>query len=346
MTTKELLRGLSDLNAEQILEAEAYAARSPRPWVRWVATAACVAVVAAASWQLALRPAETPPPADRGEAENAETDDGVAARPDDGAAAPDGDEVQAEPARTASETLGGVAINMSPSEVTAVLGDDCRVSEPVEWPEYGYRYQVWSYPELRVRFVDMGDGWSVGELMTTEDSAATLSSGIGLDASREEITAAYPDAEIAEQDGVWSAYVPYEDCALWIFDAPDGACIRLAARTPDPEPVGNTLSAETIRVVAADGTEVTLVDKAAKRVGTVLTIMEPEPAENPGEAPGWWLDFGNGTYLAVYGHDDLATVYTGDALDPAAMTEQLTGIYLDLDATLAGALENPTETWE
>ena len=79
---------------------------------------------------------------------------------------------------------------------------------------------------------------------------------------------------------------------------------------------------------------------------TVLTIMEPEPAENPGEAPGWWLDFGNGTYLAVYGHDDLATVYTGDALDPAAMTEQLTGIYLDLDATLAGALENPTETWE
>ena len=124
--------------------------------------------------------------------------------------------------------------------------------------------------------------------------------------------------------------------------------IELGPLTLEPEPLWQSLTAAEIVVHGADGSQVTLIDRAAKNVGTVLTISDPELAEKPGTAPNWWLDFGNGVYLAVYGQGDLATVYTGDHLDTTleTMTEERTGVYLDLDSTLESAMEHPTETWD
>ena len=63
MTSKDFLRGLGALRASQILEADVYEAPRRRPWVKWAAMAACLAIVATAAWQVLPRPtSETAPP--------------------------------------------------------------------------------------------------------------------------------------------------------------------------------------------------------------------------------------------------------------------------------------------
>lgn len=488
MTPKELLKSLGDLDSDLIAEAEAYQAPKTHRWSRWLAVAACVAVAAAISWPLLTRSPETTPPqtvaANPGETivDNPAED----VIPDDCA---EPEETEIEP----FESLGGLALGMTKQQVEAVLGDGYEATEPTQLSD-NYKYFCWYYPEIYVRFVDRGTGWFVEELQAPKGSGLTLSTGISVDSTREEILAAYPDARVAEENGLWSARVRWADGGLWIFqDSEQGSFIRLAAVTwdsadilttesvggltlgmsqqeveailgtgykaeavvelrknfkvvnlcypeaelqfadtgdgwflnrivltldspltlstgigtqsteaeflaaypdartvveagdpysdgiaeqyllvgsedgglrfytdgilygiwlgplvPEPEPVANLLSAETIVVQCADGTEVTLVDKAAKKVSTILTITDPEVVSYPGESPKWWLDLGSGMYLAVYGHDDLATVYSGDHLDTTleTMTLELTGVFSDLDSTLESALENPSETWE
>ena len=492
MTSKEFLRGIGALDSALVEEAETYQAPPARHWGRWVVVAACVAIVAAASWQLLPRlttkTTETPPPQNPVTAPGGDQGEGITIPSDD-------TDDAAELEYSASETLGGVALGMTQEEVEAVLGSDYEATEPREQSE-NYMDLCWYYPDINVRFVDEGAGWSVQELYVRAGSSLTLSTGIGVDSTREEILTAYPDASIAEENGLWSASIQYADSGLWIFlDSKNGNYIRLAtlpqetgsenhlteesiggltlglsremvanilgtgyeasavtklranfqavtwhypgaelrfadtgdgwflnqirlsddstltlatgiginsteaevrAAYPDvqaateedpysespastflycgdvrsglrfyvdfntvyaielgpltlePEPLWQSLTAGEIVVHGADGSQVTLIDKAAKQVGTTLTISDPEPAEKPGSTPKWWLDFGNGVYLAVYGQDDLATVYTGDHLDTTlqTMTEELTGVYLDLDSTLERALENPTETWD
>lgn len=486
MTSKDLLRGIGALDPGLIAEAEAYQAPKVRHWGRWAALAACVAIVAAVSWQVLPKLLTT---------ETAAPQDTVTDNPN-----PTGDDTAVAPTEEADgtktytgESLGGVYLGMTQEEVEAVLGSDYEATEPREQAE-NYRDVCWYYPEINVRFVDEGEGWFVQELVIQGDSAVTLSTGIGLASTREEILAAYPDAKVTEETGYWSAYVPQPGGGLWMtLDGENGNQISLAAvdqtppeilttesigglklgmsqelvastlgtgyeesmetvlrenfrimawnypeaelqfadtgdgfflnkivltmdspltlstgisaqstaaeflaaypeaqtvveagdpysdgvaeqyllvgnengglrfytdgiiygiwlgpLVPEPEPIANLLHAGEIVVHGADGTEVTLIDKAAKKVSTVLTITDPEMASYPGESPKWWLDLDNGYYLAVYGHDDLATVYSGDRLDTtlATMTEELTGVFLDLDSTLQSALENPMETWE
>lgn len=485
MTSKDLLRGIGALDPSLVAEAEAYQAPKSRHWGRWAALAACVAIVAAVSWQVLPKLLTT---------ETAAPQDTVTDNPN-----PTGDDAtsvteQEDGTKTyTGESLGGVYLGMTQAEVEAVLGSDYEATEPREQAE-NYRDICWYYPEINVRFVDEGEGWSVQELVIQGDSAVTLSTGIGLASTREEILAAYPDAKVTEEAGYWSAYVPQPGGGLWMtLDGENGNQISLAAvdqapedilttesigglklgmsqqeveavlgtdyradavielrenfnvvtvsypeaelrfadtgdgfflnkivltmdstlalstgisaqstaaeflsaypeaqtvveagdpysdgvaeqyllvgnengglrfytdgiiygiwlgpLVPEPEPIANLLSSGTIVVQGADGTEVTLIDKAAKKVSTVLTITDPEMASYPGENPKWWLDLGNGYYLAVYGHDDLATVYSGDRLDTTleTMTLELTGVFLDLDSTLESAMQNPTETWE
>lgn len=493
MTSKEFLRGIGALDSALVEEAETYQASPARHWVRWVAVAACIAIAAAVSWKMLPRltteTTETPPPQSPVTTPDRNHGDGASIAPED-------TEDTAATEYPAGETLGGVALGMTQEEVEAVLGSDYDATEPREQAE-NYTDLCWYYPEINVRFVNEGAGWFVQELYVQAGSSLTLSTGIGVDSTREEILAAYPDADIAEDTGLWSAHMQYGDSGLWIFlDAENGTSIRLAALSPEtgatdlltntsiggltlgfsremvenvlgtdyeasavtelrtnfktvtwrypgadlrfadtgdgwflnqislsdgspltlstgigigateadvwmaypdarvateepdpyaesvartflycgdvrsglrfyvdsnsvfaielgpltlePEPLWRSLTAEEIVVQRTDGSQVTLMDKAAKKVGTVLTISDPKPAENPGETPQWWLDFGNGVYLAVYGQGDLATVYTGDHLDTTleTMTEELTGVYLDLGSTLASAMENPTETWE
>lgn len=492
MTSKELLRGIGALDSALVEEAETYQAPPARHWGRWVAVAACAAIVAAVSWKmlprLTTKTAETPPPQPPVTVPSGDQGVGTVIPSDDADDA-------AAPEYAAGETLGGVALGMTQEEVEAVLGSDYDATEPREQSE-NYMDLCWYYPDINVRFVDEGAGWFVQELMIPADSSLTLSTGIGVDSTREEIIAAYPDATVAEEGGLWSASMRYADSGLWIFlDSEAGNYIRLAtlpletgngdlltntsiggltlglsqemvenvlgtdyeasavtelranfktvtwhypgaelrfadtgdgwflnhirlsddstltlstgigvhsteaevwAAYPDvqvaaaedpypespaspflycgdvrgglrfyvelnavyaielgpltlePEPLWQSLTAAEIVVHGADGSQVTLIDRAAKNVGTVLTISDPELAEKPGTAPNWWLDFGNGVYLAVYGQGDLATVYTGDHLDTTleTMTEERTGVYLDLDSTLESAMEHPTETWD
>ena len=111
-----------------------------------------------------------------------------------------------------------------------------------------------------------------------------------------------------------------------------------------------TSNALTVYTPTAEGWQTTeVVERAAKRVCTVLTICEPEPAETHEDALTAWLDLGNGTVVGLYSAD-YAVVYTCegdfDPDDTAALTPHIEGIFYDLDATLAAALENPTETWD
>lgn len=481
MTENDLLRGIGSLDDKLVDEAEAYPAQRVRHWGRWIAAAACVAIVAGVGWKvLPTLTKETKPP------QTVTDPDGT------GSAVTDGPDTEAP----AGETLGGIALGMTQAEVEAILGRDYEATEPRQQAE-NYWDICWYYDGLNIRFVDQGEGWFVQEMVAPAGSTAALSTGITVDSSKEEILAAYPQAEVYEGSGVWSVRISYANSNLWISldeeygnmiqwivrpsllepenpltnesiggltlgmnnqeveailgteyraeavtelrkdfktvvlryddaelqfaDTGDGwflnqislfegstltlstgigmdateAEIRVAYRdvvqlteetdpysesvartflysgTDErglrfyidgdtlyeiqmgplvlvPTPLWQAMASEKIVVQNADGTAVTLVDKAAKSVSTVLTISDPEPAENPGESPKWWLDFGGGVYLAVYGHDDLATVYTGDGLDTtlATMTEEQTGVYLDLDDTLASALANPTETWE
>lgn len=91
-----------------------------------------------------------------------------------------------------------------------------------------------------------------------------------------------------------------------------------------------------------------VTDRAAKRICTILTISEPNPAEQPGDVPTAWLDMGNGTVVGLFSRD-YAVVYSCDGLfDPHSadsLTPHLQGVFLGLDDTLAKVLENPTETW-
>lgn len=488
MTEKDLLRGIGSLDAELVEEAEAYQAPAARHWGRWVAVAACVAIVAGVGWKiLPTLTTETKPPQTTNVTEP-ETDP---TEENTGSVAAD-DEDTKEPV---GETLGGVAIGMTPEEVEAILGSEYESDgERQLWENT--KDLCWYYSEIDVRFVDEGAGWYVQELSISGHSSCTLtlSTGIGVDSTREEILAAYPDAQVTEEEDHWSAYVERTDSALWIFlDTEYGNYIRMATppspsedvletesiggltlgmteqevedvlgsdydsspvtelradiRTvtwryegtelqfvdtgdgwflnkivllesspltlstgigmdateaeireayPDvlqttqdtdpygegvaetylsygdvvsglhffmdgetlyrmelgplewvPDPLWQSMVSVKIAAHGADGALVILKDKAAKTVSTVLTVSDPELAENPGESPLWWLDFGNDVFVAVYGHDDLATVYTGQYLDKtlATMTEEWTGVYLDLDSTLQSALENPTGTW-
>lgn len=502
MTEKDLLRGIGSLDAELVEEAEAYQAPPARHWGRWLAAAACVAIVAGVGWKvLPTLTTETKPPQTTNVTEP-ETD---STEENTGSVAADNEDTE----QTTGETLGGVAIGMTPEEVEAILGSSYEVDAPRQLSE-DYWDLCWYYSGLYVRFADQGEGWYVRELMAPGDSTMTLSTGIGVGSSREEILAAYPDASVSESEGIWSAQVKYEDSSLWIFhDAKNGNYINWIAhqymdneknstwiatssqtepadpltqesiggltlgmteqevedvlgsdydsspvtelradiRTvtwryegtelqladtgdgwflneivllesspltlstgigmdateaeireayPDviqttqdtdpygegvaetylsygdvvsglhffmdgetlyrmelgplewvPDPLWQSMVSVKIAAHGADGSLVILKEKAAKTVSTVLTVSDPELAENPGESPQWWLDFGNDVFVAVYGHDDLATVYTGQYLDKtlATMTEEWTGVYLDLDSTLQSALENPTETW-
>ena len=361
MTSKEFLRGLGNLHARYILEAEAYQVPKIRPWIKWAALAACLAIVVAAAWKLLPRPTPATVP------DGVSTDTTTLPGGDSTEAADQNgdlyDSVEANKAAPAeilvTETIGGLKLGMTEQEIEAILGTGYTVSNSgvVEVTE-DYRVINWFYPEAILGLADTGEGWFLNEIQLLSDSTLTLSTGIGIGSTEAETTAAYPEAEVTEEtpgSGRKILQMGAFENGLWI-SLEDGKVdsIFLGCLAPYPqeavleEPLFASLAADTLTVQRADGSTVELVDRAAKKVSTVLTISEPEPADRPKEAPAWWLDFGNGTYLAVYGHDDLATVYTGDSLDTTleTMADHGTGIYLDLDATLTGAMENPKETWE
>lgn len=229
MTSKEFLRGIGALDSALVEEAETYQAPPARHWGRWVVVAACIAIAAAVSWKMLPRltteTKETPPPQSPVTTPDRNRGDGAAIAPED-------TEDTAATEYPAGETLGGVALGMTQEEVEAVLGSDYDATEPREQAE-NYTDLCWYYPEINVRFVNEGAGWFVQELYVQAGSSLTLSTGIGVDSTREEILAAYPDADVAEDTGLWSAHMQYGDSGLWIFlDAENGTSIRLAALSP------------------------------------------------------------------------------------------------------------------
>ena len=235
MTAKELLWGLSGLHAHQILEADEFKAPRGRRRAGWAALAACVAVAAAVSWQLLPRTEETAPPTEHPVAAPP-TEDGPV--PDAGNQTASTDEFADAAEEPSGESLGGVSLGMTQTEVEAVLGHGYEVSEtdPVVFPEeYRYRSLAWYYPEFQVRFVDRGSGWFVEEIVARQGSDATLSTGVGLGSTQEELLAAYPEAEIHEEDGGWTAYVEFPDSSLWIIQPPaEESFIRLVAMRREP----------------------------------------------------------------------------------------------------------------
>ena len=92
-----------------------------------------------------------------------------------------------------------------------------------------------------------------------------------------------------------------------------------------------------------------VVDKAAKRLTAVLTVSQPEPAEQAGtNVPIAWLDLGSGTAVALFSGDYAIVYHYEGTFHPdgeCALTAHLKGIFPGLEEALLQALENPTETW-
>lgn len=327
MTEKELLRAIGSLDDKLVEEAEAYQAPPARHWGRWVAVAACVAIVAGVGWKnLPTLTTETKPPQTTNVTEP-ETD--PMEENTGSVAADDGDTEQ-----WTGETLGGVAIGMTPEEVETILGSSYEVDTPRQLSE-DYWDLCWYYSGLYVRFADQGEGWYVRELMAPGDSTMTLSTGIGVGSSREEILAAYPDASVSESEGIWSAQVKYEDSSLWIFhDAKNGNYINWIAHQYMENEKNSTWIATSSQTEPADP----LTQESIGGLTLGMTEQEVEDVLGTGYDPSPVTELRSNfrTVTWRYGGTELQFADTGDGwflnqidLFPSSPLTLSTGIGMD-----------------
>ena len=264
-----------------------------------------------------------------------------------------------------TESIGGVTVGMDAEELEQLLGAPETTSNtgPMAFPDGSLRVS-WFYRlgssdsyELVLSMAKTGDGWFVNEIRLSGGDL-TLASGIGIGSEAWRIGKAYDDVTVEQFTGMEDDVTVTDDCYTvgggLRITARDGL-VRHIALGPwlqdPPEEAWETeessllddLSAETVIIRTADGTEVTAVDKAAKGICTVMTVSEPEEVKMVKTTPELWLDFGNGTVAAVYGHDDTASVYITDTDGELLLCME--GRFLGLDSAVAQALKDPNAAW-
>lgn len=380
---RRLLRCITAIDDELVLEADTARFR-PKRWGGLIALAACLALVLAlprlwnpkkmaGGFEYQYTTAPEPPAAN----ETAAPENEKAEGPEQDS---DGTQKWAPAFRCEAilqeETVGGLSIGMNEAEIQAILGQaDLTSNVATNCPDGSVRFS-WFYktgtdPETTndttLSLADLGSGLFLNEVHLRGDSTLALSSGIRIGSSKDAVEQAYPDAVRTQEESVENDVILHQD----IYTVDGGLQIRLTEGICDSIILGPwlvyppdeawemeqdffpyvlTSEAITIHLSSDAGWQtVKAVDKAAKRISTVLTISEPEPGEMPEGMPLKWLDLGSGTVVGLLG-DDYAVVYTcaGD-FDPDSndnLTPHLSGRFEGLDDAVRQATANPTETWE
>lgn len=368
MTSRDIYRCIGGID-DALIEEAAEVKRRPR-WLPIAALAACAALAIAIPLAVhglpgfgasseAPNPAQTPaasePPAAETPAEMPAAEEPAAAE-ESAAEAPaeepakdhsggreDGDPIAA---RILSATLGDLRLGMTSGEVAARIGgpDAYSNSGPVERAD-GLQEICWFYntsgsadvlSDVQLTFVgdDLRDGADaeLSGIRASSPSAWTLDTGVGIGSTRDEVLAAYPDAELDSDtaDGVaadrnWEQfYYRAGDLYLTITLRDEAvASIELGglnadhdpdeAAEPEADPYTftpyETLSGDTVTAYTRTETgweKQTLTGPQAKHLVTCLNISDPEPGETSGDVQ-LWLVFESGGVAALYGADGADT---------------------------------------
>lgn len=244
--------------------------------------------------------------------------------------------------------LGGVMPGMTEDMVQTVLGEPAKVLE-----DSGDGLFRWCYEAMTVAFHSFDR--TVSWVLALDGSGVSLNNGINFSTGQEEVARRYPGAYVTEGDPAVdkhdTRYTVEGDFITLTIETVKGSVTTL--RLEDHRnPLLEALYADEIALYLSTGEGwliVDAVDKAAKRIATILTISEPEPTDMPEGMPTAWLEFGSGAVVGLLG-DDCAVVYSCDGnFDPDSndnLTPHLSGRFEGLDDALTEARLNPTATWE
>lgn len=112
-----------------------------------------------------------------------------------------------------AESLGGLKLEMSAKDVTALLGKPEKMGKDIEWEALGEYVQQWSWPKsgLVAEMVSEKKGGSKRVLMFTAkapwDAAKKTSKGIGIGSTEAEVRAAYGSYEDKEMSKAGSSFI-------------------------------------------------------------------------------------------------------------------------------------------
>ena len=244
--------------------------------------------------------------------------------------------------------LGGIMPGMTEDMVQTVLGEPAKVLE-----DSGDGLFRWCYEAMTVAFHSFDR--TVSWVLALDGSGVSLNNGINFSTGQEEVARRYPGAYVTEGDPAVdkhdTRYTVEGDFITLTIETVKGSVTTL--RLEDHRnPLLEALYADEIALAGGQVEGwliVDAVDKAAKRIATILTISEPEPTDMPEGMPTAWLEFGSGAVVGLLG-DDCAVVYSCDGpFDPDSndnLTPHLSGRFEGLDDALKEARLNPTATWE
>lgn len=111
------------------------------------------------------------------------------------------------------ESLGGLKLEMSAKDITALLGKPEKMGKDIEWEALGEYVQQWSWPQSGVvaEMVSEKKGGSKRVLMFTAeapwDAGKKTSKGIGLGSTEAEVRAAYGSYEDKEMGKAGSVFI-------------------------------------------------------------------------------------------------------------------------------------------
>jgi len=249
------------------------------------------------------------------------------------------DAVKLALAKSNGVNLGGLRPGMTKDEVTDLMGEPVLIKEDTNEWFYGSYYVYFRGFDETVHNITTGGGCQL-----------TLDSGIGLGSTEEAVLAAYPNHIPGNSVDAVSYHISIGSDELMI-ETTDGIVTQIQLyNTGNPLLEALTVNELTFHVATSEGwMPLQVIDKAAKRICTVLTISDPEPADYPEGSPVDWLDFGNGTVVGWL-DGDFAIVYRyAGSFDPAHTEELeacLWGVFPGLDDAMMNAWRNPTETWD
>lgn len=227
---------------------------------------------------------------------------------------------------------GNLALDLTQEQVRAALGEPEQI-----WNKESL---CWVYPTLMLRFHSFDD--TVSQISTMAGCEITLPNGIGLGSSEEYVKDAFPDAYVNpkyNENNADTCYEVYSGSKTLLIGTADGAVVYMSL-TCHEDPMLKALTAPEITIytpvdAGRSWESVTVSGKEAKGICTVLTISEPEEASVEKTEITYWLDFGNGTALSLYGNDCASIYsYSGETLDPSktdGLIWRLNGRFLDLD---------------
>ncbi len=327
MKNKRLLELIGEIDDRHIAEAAPNAKKASRPaWLKWGVIAAClcgILIVCLAVSKIGQKnhdPLKTDDPVTL--SQNVFDDINHSG-------------TQAQPPDLDGVAIGPLHLGMPRDEIEALLGAPDDISNSGETEIYDGVWMVsWWYGgdnSAELYLIDVGNGWILNEVFL-DGNCPWDANGIRIGSSEEDVLARYPDAEIEEQktsiqDGVetldryYSATYGNIPIHIHVINGRVdyiyvGPLIEDTWGFIDDEPIEARYSFSSAEITAYryhsnDPTwdEKNLSEKEAKKIEVIMGIEELLPADNHGREAVIWLDFHNGTVVALYGEDEAGTVY-------------------------------------